>query len=254
MNYYDHHIGDYDADTAHLTWLEDMAYTRLMRLYYRKEAPIPGDIAQACRLVRATSKEERAAVETVLREFFALMEDGWHQSRCDGEIAAYQARVAHNREVGKRGGRPRKAQAPKEPDGNQPGLTKEPAENPLGYFREPETNPPQSPFPIPQTPNTGNGQASYDNPHAPDGRKARCRALERRQFQRIVGLVAVAAFGAGPVCFGDAGFHGQDGLGIGFCLRPAGQLQHLADIGLVALALRGEVFAQVHFAVTQAQP
>ena len=85
-------------------------------------------------------------------------------------------------------------------------------------------------------------------------RKARCRALERRQFQRIVGLVAVAAFGAGPVCFGDAGFHGQDGLGIGFCLRPAGQLQHLADIGLVALALRGEVFAQVHFAVTQAQP
>ena len=93
MNYYEHHIGDYDADTAHLSWLEDMAYTRLMRLYYRKEAPIPADVAQACRLVRAQSKDERAAVDTVLREFFVLRDDGWHQDRCDAEVAAYQARV-----------------------------------------------------------------------------------------------------------------------------------------------------------------
>ena len=143
MNYYEHHIGDYDADTAHLSWVEDMAYTRLMRLYYRKEAPIPADITQACRLVRAQSKEERKAVEVVLNEFFELRDDGWHQSRCDSEIEAYQVRCEHNRRVGKKGGRPRKTET-----------RKEPAENPPGYFREPEQNPPQTPVPIPQTPDS----------------------------------------------------------------------------------------------------
>lgn len=96
MNYYEHHIRDYDADTAHLSWLEDMAYTRLLRLYYRKEAPIPADIAQACRLVRAHTKAERRAVETVLREFFELRDDGWRHGRCDEEIAAF-----HEKQLGK---------------------------------------------------------------------------------------------------------------------------------------------------------
>jgi len=92
MNYYEHHLGDYDADTAHLSWLEDMAYTRLMRLYYRKEAPIPADLAQACRLVRADTEEQRIAVCTVLEEFFERTTVGWINRRCEREIAAYQER------------------------------------------------------------------------------------------------------------------------------------------------------------------
>lgn len=91
MNYYDHHIGDYDANTSHLTWVEDMAYTRLIRWYYRKEKPIPAALPEACRQVRAISKEQKAAVEAVLSEFFELRADGWHQDRCDEAIAAYQA-------------------------------------------------------------------------------------------------------------------------------------------------------------------
>lgn len=141
MNYYEHHIGDYDADTAHLTWLEDMAYTRLMRLYYRREKPIPADVAQACRLVRAVSKDERKAVELVLREFFVLGEEGWAQARCESEIATYQKKVEHNQRVGKLGGRPRKIKTQLEPKNNPP-----------GYFREPEQNPPQTPDPRHQTP------------------------------------------------------------------------------------------------------
>ena len=74
MNYYEHHIRDYDAATAHLTWDQDMAYSRLLRWYYRKEQPIPADIAEACRQVRASSKPQRDAVEAVLREFFVLHE------------------------------------------------------------------------------------------------------------------------------------------------------------------------------------
>lgn len=140
MNYYEHHIGDYDANTAHLSWLEDMAYTRLLRLYYRKESQIPADIAQACRLVRATSKDERKAVETVLHEYFELREDGWHQCRCDEEIAKYQSKCERNREVGKKGGRPRKTETQTEP-----------TENPDGFQNktqtEPTENPPQTPDP-----------------------------------------------------------------------------------------------------------
>jgi len=91
MNYYEHHIRDYDAATAHLTWDEDMAYTRLMRWYYRKEQPIPAELAEACRQVRAVSKPQRDAVASVLREFFVLEPDGWHQKTCDEVINAYQA-------------------------------------------------------------------------------------------------------------------------------------------------------------------
>lgn len=141
MNYYEHHIGDYDADTAHLTWAEDMAYTRLLRLYYRKERPIPCDVAEACRLVRASSREQREAVASVLNEFFAIQADGWHQKRCDSDVARYQAKAERNREVGKLGGRPKKT-----------GTQKEPTNNHDGYFGEPKHNPPQSPVTKPQTP------------------------------------------------------------------------------------------------------
>lgn len=160
INYYEHHIGDYDADTAHLSWVEDMAYTRLLRLYYRKEMPIPADVAQACRLIRAASKEERKAVDTVLNEFFVLRDDGWHQDRCDTEIAKYQARVEHNRAVGKKGGRPKKSETQTEP-----------AENPPGYLREPEQNPPQTPDPIHHiSPSLRSGE-SADKPLPTPGRK-----------------------------------------------------------------------------------
>ncbi|MCY1197233.1 hypothetical protein D9M72_85950 [compost metagenome] len=91
MNYYEHHIRDYDAATAHLSWDEDMAYTRLMRWYYRKEQPIPADLKEACRQVRATTKVQRDAVAAVLNEFFVLQDDGWHQETCDEAIATYQA-------------------------------------------------------------------------------------------------------------------------------------------------------------------
>ncbi len=99
MNFYKHHIGDYDSHTAHLSWLEDAAYSRLMRLYYRTEAPIPADPKAACRLIRAASKPEREAVEAVLGEFFTLQADGWHNARCDAEIAKANAQAETNRQI-----------------------------------------------------------------------------------------------------------------------------------------------------------
>ena len=106
MNFYKHHLGDYDGATAHLDWLEDMAYTRLLRTYYRREAALPVDSAAVYRLVRAASAPQRRAVDCVLFEFFVRQDDGWHNKRADEEIAAYQHQVSVNRRVGKLGGRP----------------------------------------------------------------------------------------------------------------------------------------------------
>ena len=79
MNYYEHHIGDYAEATAHLSFVEDAAYSRMIRKYYATEKPLPADIKAVQRLVGARTKEEREAVDTVLHEFFELQDDGWHQ-------------------------------------------------------------------------------------------------------------------------------------------------------------------------------
>lgn len=99
MNFYKHHLGDYAQATAHLSFVEDAAYSRLIRKYYADERPIPADVKVAQRLVGARSKEEREAVETVLQEFFDLREDGWHNKRCDTELEKASAQAETNRRI-----------------------------------------------------------------------------------------------------------------------------------------------------------
>ena len=94
MNYYEHHLGDYAQATAHLTMLEDAAYSRMLRWYYANEKPLPREIKQIERLIRAQSKPEKQAVLDVLNEFFVLAEDGWHQDRADREIERYKEGAA----------------------------------------------------------------------------------------------------------------------------------------------------------------
>jgi uncharacterized protein YdaU (DUF1376 family) len=99
VNFYKHHLGDYDGATAHLSWEEDLAYTRLLRAYYRREKPIPANPAETYRLVRALTATQKRAVTTVLHEFFVEQEDGWHNKRADEEITAYQAQADTNRRI-----------------------------------------------------------------------------------------------------------------------------------------------------------
>lgn len=108
MNYYKFNIGDYAAATRHLSMLEHGAYRLLLDVYYTAEQPLPADVKAAARKAGARSKDEIAAVEVVLGEFFELTPDGWIQGRCDAEIALYQAKAETNRVIGRRGGRPKK--------------------------------------------------------------------------------------------------------------------------------------------------
>jgi uncharacterized protein YdaU (DUF1376 family) len=95
MNYYPFHLGDYATHTAHLEMLEDLAYRRLLDLYYLRDAPIPADVQEAARLIRMKAQAEY--VEAVLREFFDLAEDGWRHGRCDEELARMQDKQAKAR-------------------------------------------------------------------------------------------------------------------------------------------------------------
>ena len=88
MNYFPFHLGDYAAHTAHLEPMEDLAYRRLLDQYYLKEGPLPADIQVTAKLVRMRSMA--ADVESVLKEFFTLTENGWMHDRCEYEIAHMQ--------------------------------------------------------------------------------------------------------------------------------------------------------------------
>ena len=90
MNFYNRHIGDWVTATAHLSEVEECIYSRCLDQYYARETALPLDIERVCRLVRASSKEAKKAVAVVLEEFFLKNIDGWHQKRCDLEIAKFK--------------------------------------------------------------------------------------------------------------------------------------------------------------------
>jgi len=107
MHYYSFHVSDYIHDTAHLSNDEDLAFRRLLDLYYTQEKPIPNKTDEVARRIRMS--KQIGAVQTVLEEFFMFdMEHNfWFHKRCDETIAAYKAKAERNREVGRLGGRPK---------------------------------------------------------------------------------------------------------------------------------------------------
>jgi uncharacterized protein YdaU (DUF1376 family) len=125
MNYYERHLGDYAKDTAHLTMMEHGAYSLLLDRYYATERGIPAD--QVHRLARARTKEEKQAVDSVLSEFFQLLDDVWINHRAEEELTKAQTKIKAAQENGKRGGRPRKNQTEtqEKPSGLLPGSENE---------------------------------------------------------------------------------------------------------------------------------
>lgn len=150
MNWFKFHIGDYAQATAHLSVLEDGAYCRLLRKYYANERPLPADIAEVLRLVGARTREEKAAVESVLAEFFVLCTDGWRNKRADAEIAKANAQAEINKRIAEEREARRKAltaNANADHDGtrivndssNEPSGDREPSQTPDTRLQAPQT-------------------------------------------------------------------------------------------------------------------
>lgn len=127
MHYYSFHIGDYLKDTRHLSNDEDLAYRRLLDIYYDTEQPITLETQSLSRRLQLGTD----CLLSVLSEFFVKCEDGWHNPRCDAEIAAYHALCNRNKENGKLGGRPKKTQSvsSRNPVGTQSEPTGKPTMN-----------------------------------------------------------------------------------------------------------------------------
>jgi uncharacterized protein YdaU (DUF1376 family) len=98
VNYYQHHIGDFNNATRHLNRVERSIYSDLLDLYYDTEKPLTADFDKLARRI-LVEDNERGALREVLNEFFVVGEDGYHNERCDKEIGAYQ-RMAEGGKLG----------------------------------------------------------------------------------------------------------------------------------------------------------
>jgi uncharacterized protein YdaU (DUF1376 family) len=123
MHYYQHHIGDFIKDTSYLTNEEIGIYMKLIWLYYDTEEPLPNDIFVLS--MKTNARDNEVAVQGILDMYFQLLNDKWHHTRCDKEIAEYQAFCVKQKANGLKGGRPKITQ-------------KEPNDNPMGFQPEPK--------------------------------------------------------------------------------------------------------------------
>ena len=100
MHYYSFNIGDYASHTRHLSPIEDLAYRRLLDLYYLHEQPLNERSTTVARLINL--REYEAEVHTVLEEFFELIEGtGWVNRRADDEISKYHGKLEAASRAGK---------------------------------------------------------------------------------------------------------------------------------------------------------
>lgn len=134
MHYYQFNIKSYKSDTYHLTNDEDLAYRRLLDIYYDTEQPIPNDIPRVSRRLKLGSE----IVETVLKEFFTLDEGVWRNKHCEAVLLEYRDFLKKQKENGIKGGRPKKN--PEKPTGFEMETQNNPNNKPLTTNHKPETN------------------------------------------------------------------------------------------------------------------
>jgi len=70
-----------------LSLLEHAIYRLLLDTYYLEEQPLCEDHATLMRTHSVNTTEERRAFENIIKDFFELREDGYHNVQCDEELA-----------------------------------------------------------------------------------------------------------------------------------------------------------------------
>jgi uncharacterized protein YdaU (DUF1376 family) len=110
MNYYPHHIGDFNNATRHLTRIERSVYRDLIDLYYDTEQPLTLNFPALCRKVLARTDEESTAVEQVLNEFFTKTDQGWYHDRCEEVMEEYRTNISAKSAAGKASAAKREAE------------------------------------------------------------------------------------------------------------------------------------------------
>lgn len=95
-------VGDYLADTSHLTTEQHGAYLLLLAHEWRT-GPLPLDPAQLAQIVRMAPGAWRRRCEATVMRFFTRTEGGWVQSRLEAERAEVEELSEKRAENGRRG-------------------------------------------------------------------------------------------------------------------------------------------------------
>ena len=93
------YVGDYLADTGHLTTAQHGAYLLLLMHYWRKHE-LPDDDVQLAAIAKLPLRIW-LAMRTTIQAFF---QEGWKHKRVEQELSKRQAIAAKRSEAGKRGG------------------------------------------------------------------------------------------------------------------------------------------------------
>ena len=112
MHYYQFNIKDYSFATIRMTLMEDLAFRRMLDLFYESEKALPCELKRIAKLIGMVDHQEE--IRDVLNEFWEESENGWVNCRAQSEIIAYQSKVDTARANGKKGGRPKTHKEPRE--------------------------------------------------------------------------------------------------------------------------------------------
>ena len=99
MNFYKHYIGDYQRDTGHLSLTEHGAYRLMLDAFYATGKPLPAEKRALYRLVRAESRQDRLAVDSVAAQFWQAANGGLVNRRACVEIARAEKQAEVNRQI-----------------------------------------------------------------------------------------------------------------------------------------------------------
>ena len=109
MHYYSFNIGDYASHTQRLSPLEDLAYRRLLDLYYLTERPINGCSTDVSREIGLSQYQQE--VDYILSKYFTVTVDGYVNNRVDKEIKYYKDKQRMASKAGKASGKARQIKA-----------------------------------------------------------------------------------------------------------------------------------------------
>jgi uncharacterized protein YdaU (DUF1376 family) len=101
MNFYPHHISDFNNATRHLTRVERSVYRDAIERYYDTESPLCTDLVSLSKRLLCFSDEEKEALKSILAEFFDLTDSGYVNDRCELEIGKYRANTSAKAKAGK---------------------------------------------------------------------------------------------------------------------------------------------------------
>ena len=98
VDWYKFPVADWIRDTAHLPDAEDLAYRRLMDLYYLTERALPLDVHDLARRIRL----DWDCVQPVLEEFFVATDGGWVHDAWEDQLQRRRKQAEANRRTAKR--------------------------------------------------------------------------------------------------------------------------------------------------------